>query len=95
MVQDMAAYMRAYRANGRDITRPAPQRQNKSAGRVAHHVPGHNTGSVLGEAALLRDEIRRHELRDGSGVLMYPERVTGRSEAIPAEIEAAILRRRD
>jgi hypothetical protein len=94
--KNMAAYMRQYRADNRDSSRyrqakPTPN----SAGRVAHHVPGHNAARTDGEP-ILRDEMIRRELRDGSG-LMYPERVTGdhwRPDAISAELEAALLRRR-
>ena len=90
---DMASYMRKYRAQGKD-TSQYRQRAPKSAGRVANHVPGHNARSI-GEQTL-RDEVRRGELRDGSG-LMWPEADTGehfKSGQAAARLASALSRRR-
>lgn len=84
MAQDMASYMREYRRAGRDSTRRPtvnPRRANPK------HVPGHHAHSS--ETSIVRDEIERHKLRDGSD-LMWPERVVGRDPT--AEVRAALSR---
>ena len=94
---DMAAYMREYRARGRDITRRPPTRARQRIDHVKkprrvpagpQHVPGHHAST--GET-IIRDETIRHELRDGSG-LMWPERAIGDPKAMAAEVTAALRR---